>query len=162
TARRSPAGRVNLMATRSRIISSAPLSAWPAGPRVFTEPDEQTQAFMHSRNARTSMLANFWHPRVGPKRSMRCCLQQFALCAANRSKTEESTIRTIHSVRVRQKSPCVTIEFDGDGFLYKMVRLMVGSLVHCALGKMNIEDISARVHSAQVESTRFAAPAEGL
>ncbi len=86
----------------------------------------------------------------------------FAGFAANRGKTEESTIRTIHSVRVRQKGPCVTIEFDGDGFLYKMVRLMVGSLVKCALGKMKIEDIAARVHSAQAESTRFAAPAEGL
>ncbi len=82
--------------------------------------------------------------------------------SANRGKTEESTMRTIHSVRVRQKGPCMTIEFDGDGFLYKMVRLMVGSLVKCALGKMKIEDIAARVHSAQVESTRFAAPAEGL
>jgi tRNA pseudouridine38-40 synthase len=86
----------------------------------------------------------------------------FAGFAANRGKTEESTIRTIHSVRVRQKGPCVTIEFDGNGFLYKMVRLMVGSLVQCALGKMKIEEIAARVHSAQVESTRFAAPAEGL
>src|SRR6266567_2534004 len=86
----------------------------------------------------------------------------FAGFAANRGKTEESTIRTIHSVRVRQKSSCVTIEFDGNGFLYKMVRLMVGSLVKCALGKMKIEDIAARVHSAQAESTRFAAPAEGL
>jgi len=38
-------------------------------------------------------------------------------------------------VRVRQKGPCVTIEFDGEGFLYKMVRLMVGALVKCALGK---------------------------
>jgi tRNA pseudouridine38-40 synthase len=86
----------------------------------------------------------------------------FAGFSANRGKTEESTMRTIHSVRVRQKGPCMTIEFDGDGFLYKMVRLMVGSLVKCALGKMKIEDIAARVHSAEVESTRFAAPAEGL
>src|SRR6266516_5858241 len=86
----------------------------------------------------------------------------FAGFAANRGKTEESTIRTIHSVRVRQKSSCVTLEFDGNGFLYKMVRLMVGSLVKCALGKMKIEEIAARLHSAQVESTRFAAPAEGL
>jgi tRNA pseudouridine38-40 synthase len=86
----------------------------------------------------------------------------FAGFAANRGKTEESTIRTIHSARVRQKGPCVTIEFDGDGFLYKMVRLMVGSIVKCALGKMKIEEIAARLHSGQVASTRFAAPAEGL
>src|SRR6266487_2892005 len=86
----------------------------------------------------------------------------FATFAANRGKPEPNTIRTINSVRVRQKGPCITIEFDGDGFLYKMVRLMVGALVKCALGKMNIEEITSRLHSGKVASTRFVAPAEGL
>ena len=69
----------------------------------------------------------------------------FASFAANRGKPEPSTIRTINSVRVRKKGPSVTIEFDGDGFLYKMVRLMVGALVKCALDKMRIEEITARL-----------------
>jgi tRNA pseudouridine38-40 synthase len=86
----------------------------------------------------------------------------FAGFAANRGKQEKSTIRTIYSVRVRQKGPCLTIEFDGDGFLYKMVRLIVGSLVKCALGKMRIEDVTARLDSGQAGPARFAAPAEGL
>jgi tRNA pseudouridine38-40 synthase len=86
----------------------------------------------------------------------------FAGFAANRGKHEQSTVRTIYSVRVRQKGPCVTIEFDGDGFLYKMVRLIVGSLVKCALGKMRIQDVAARLDSGQVDPPRFAAPAEGL
>ena len=86
----------------------------------------------------------------------------FAAFAANRGKPEPSTIRTINNVRVRQKGPCVTIEFDGDGFLYKMVRLMVGALVKCALGKMRIEEITSRLRSGKVGSARFAAPAEGL
>jgi tRNA pseudouridine38-40 synthase len=86
----------------------------------------------------------------------------FAGFAANRGKMEKSTVRTIYSVRIRQEGPCVTIEFDGDGFLYKMVRLIVGSLVKCALSKMRIEDASARLTSGQVGPARFAAPAEGL
>jgi tRNA pseudouridine38-40 synthase len=86
----------------------------------------------------------------------------FAGFAANRGKQEQSTVRTIYSVRVRKKGACVTIEFDGDGFLYKMVRLIVGSLVKCALGKIRIEDVAARLVSGQVGSARFAAPAEGL
>jgi tRNA pseudouridine38-40 synthase len=86
----------------------------------------------------------------------------FAEFAANRGKKEKSTVRTIYSVRVMQKGPCITIEFDGDGFLYKMVRLMVGSLVKCAFGKMRIEDVGARLASGQVASARFAAPSEGL
>ena len=86
----------------------------------------------------------------------------FAGFAANRGKPEKSTTRTIYSVRVRQKGPCLTIEFDGDGFLYKMVRLIVGSLVKCALGKMHVEDVTAQLDSGQIGPARFAAPAEGL
>jgi tRNA pseudouridine38-40 synthase len=86
----------------------------------------------------------------------------FSSFAANRGQPERITVRTINSVRVRQNGHCVIIEFDGDGFLYKMVRLMVGTLVQCALGKMRIEEISARLKSTELLSPRFAAPAEGL
>jgi tRNA pseudouridine38-40 synthase len=77
-------------------------------------------------------------------------------------KPERSAVRTINSVRVLRKDSCVAIEFDGDGFLYKMVRLMVGALVKCALGKMRIEEISTRLKSTESGSPRFAAPAAGL
>jgi len=86
----------------------------------------------------------------------------FAGFAANRGKQEKSTIRTIYSVRVRKTGPCVTIEFDGDGFLYKMVRLIIGTLVRSGLGKVSIENVAARLNSGQVSTPRFAAPAEGL
>ena len=81
---------------------------------------------------------------------------------SSRGEQEKSTVRTIYSALIRKEGPCLTIEFDGDGFLYKMVRLIVGSLVTCALGKMRIEDVAARLDSGQVGPTRFAAPAEGL
>jgi tRNA pseudouridine38-40 synthase len=86
----------------------------------------------------------------------------FAGFAANRGKPETITIRTIYSVRVSQKGSWVTIEFDGDGFLYKMARLIVGSLVKCALTKVHVDDLVARLHSRQLGAGRFAAPAEGL
>lgn len=86
----------------------------------------------------------------------------FAGYAANRGKPEKSTVRTIHSIQVRQKGPCMTITFDGDGFLYKMVRLIVGSLVKSARGEMQLEDIVKQLNSGRVSSGRFAAPAQGL
>ena len=82
--------------------------------------------------------------------------------AANRGQREKSTIRTIYSVRVRQTGSSITLDFDGDSFLYKMIRLMVGSLVKCALGKLRIEDLTERLGSAQAGTLRLAAPAEGL
>jgi tRNA pseudouridine38-40 synthase len=86
----------------------------------------------------------------------------FASFAANRGKREKSTIRTVYSVRVRHNGPCVTLDFDGDGFLYKTIRLIVGSLVKCALGKVRVEDLTERLASAQAGMPRLAAPAEGL
>jgi tRNA pseudouridine38-40 synthase len=86
----------------------------------------------------------------------------FAGFAANRGKPENSTVRTIYSVQVRRHGPCLAIEFDGDGFLYKMVRLIVGSLVRCALGKSSVEEVTDRLASGRIGQARFAARAEGL
>ena len=86
----------------------------------------------------------------------------FAGFAASRGKKQNSTVRTINSVQVRRAGPCVTIEFDGDGFLYKMVRLMVGAIVRCALGKSPIEESIERLGSGRVGHARFVAPAGGL
>src|SRR6266568_802423 len=83
----------------------------------------------------------------------------FAAFAANRGKPEKSTIRTIYSVAVRRSGSCVTIDFDGDGFLYKMIRLIVGALVRCALGKSRVEDVTDLLASAQIGHACFVAPA---
>lgn len=86
----------------------------------------------------------------------------FAAFAANRGKPETSTVRTIYSVTIRRNGPCVMIDFNGDGFLYKMIRLIVGSLVRCALGKSRIEEVTDQLAAAHASHQRFAAPAEGL
>jgi tRNA pseudouridine38-40 synthase len=86
-------------------------------------------------------------------------MHDFAAFAANRGKPEKSTVRTIYSVAVRRSGSCVMIDFDGDGFLYKMIRLIVGSLMRCARGKSRIEDVTNQLHAGHA---RFAAPAEGL
>ncbi len=86
----------------------------------------------------------------------------FAAFAANRGQPDTNTRRTINSVRVQRREACLTIEFDGDGFLYRMVRLMVGALVHCALGRMSLDEIRKRLISPQANGPRHVAPAEGL
>jgi tRNA pseudouridine38-40 synthase len=97
----------------------------------------------------------------------------FRAFAANRGKSANSmrpsrlqlrdgTVRTIHSVKVRQRGSCITIEFDGNGFLYKMIRLIVGSLVRCALGKESVAEIIDRLTTGRNRRAGFTAPAEGL
>ena len=86
----------------------------------------------------------------------------FRTFAANRGKREENTIRTIRSVTVRKRGPEIKIEISGEGFLYKMVRLMVGAMVRVALQQMAVTEIDARLKSGRHDSARFTAPAEGL
>ncbi|HKS03747.1 MAG TPA: tRNA pseudouridine(38-40) synthase TruA [Chthoniobacterales bacterium] len=85
----------------------------------------------------------------------------FAAFAANRGK-KECTVRTIRSVQVRGRSSNITIEVTGDGFLYKMVRLMVGAMVQVAIGKMPCAQIDKDLRLGRAHGARFSAPAEGL
>ena len=86
----------------------------------------------------------------------------FAAFAANRGKPEETTVRALHHIEATQRSACITIEFDGDGFLYKMVRLITGAIIRCALGKVDIEQLNKDLQSRRPIGARFVAPAVGL
>ena len=87
----------------------------------------------------------------------------FAAFAANRGNAPISTIRTIHRVKTRKSGPMIAIEFEGDGFLYKMARLMVGAIIGCASGKISAQNIKDRLTSSTPASAaRLVAPADGL
>ncbi|HMJ06221.1 MAG TPA: tRNA pseudouridine(38-40) synthase TruA [Chthoniobacterales bacterium] len=88
----------------------------------------------------------------------------FASFAANRGRPERETVRTIDAVQVRKNGHCLTIAFSGDGFLYRMVRLMVGALVRRGRGQGEAGEIRARLldPTRALAAARFAAPAAGL
>lgn len=86
----------------------------------------------------------------------------FAGFAANRGHPPGDTVRTIHEIRVVQRGPLITLRYDGSGFLYKMVRLLTGSLVRCGQGRASREWLQELLTRAHARKTNFAAPAEGL
>ena len=86
----------------------------------------------------------------------------FAAFAANRGKEEQSTMRTVEYVRTIERRDLIEIEFSADGFLYKMVRMMVGAMVRCALGRESLQSIELRLERPSRASARFVAPAGGL
>ena len=126
------------------------------------------------RLATTPVLSPFelgraWHVTGAlDDHALRDCAQlfvgthDFSGFAANRGHPVASTIRTISRVAVHRTSAVTTIEFAGDGFLYKMVRLIVGATVQCAQGKRSIAEVRDRLHRAAQERARFVAPAAGL
>ena len=88
----------------------------------------------------------------------------FASFAANRGTPVTDSVRTIRNVRVRHSGPRISIEFEGDGFLYKMVRLMAGTLVRIGLGMAPLDEIQSRLtHPRKVSlHGRNVATAAGL
>jgi len=85
----------------------------------------------------------------------------FAAFSAKRSKEPESTERTIRALRVVRSGQKMTLTFEGDGFLYKMVRMLAGAAVRCAMGRISAEELAERL---QVGFPRMShvAPACGL
>ena len=53
----------------------------------------------------------------------------------------EDTIRTVYNAGITQDKNIVTFMVTADGFLYKMVRIMVGVLLAINNGKLSIDDI---------------------
>lgn len=86
----------------------------------------------------------------------------FAGFAANRGKEEPDTVRALREVRIQKKGPLVTLRFEGDGFLYKMVRLLTGTLVRIGQGKADRGLIDELLAAKGRKKTQFAAPADGL
>ena len=75
---------------------------------------------------------------------------------------KETTVRTIHSLNIRRQSENVIIEVSGDGFLYNMVRIIVGTLTEVGLGKKRPEDVRNIIESRDRQKAGHTAPAEGL
>jgi tRNA pseudouridine38-40 synthase len=86
----------------------------------------------------------------------------FARFTANRGQKENDTVRTIRQIAIRSRGPLITLTVEGDGFLYKMVRLLTGTIVRVAEGRASISFITDLLSPAVPARTHFMAVAEGL
>ncbi len=87
--------------------------------------------------------------------------QDFAACAASGSHVR-STVRHVLSASVVREGDIVTFRVRADGFLYNMVRIMVGTLIEVAEGHIAACEIPERLRSLDRASFGRTAPAEGL
>ena len=53
----------------------------------------------------------------------------------------QSTVRTVHYFQIRRTGDLITCKVCANGFLYNMVRAMVGTCVYASEGKLSPEDI---------------------
>ena len=90
----------------------------------------------------------------------------FQAFAANRgphSPPPRSTIRTIKAIEIAEKCESLLIlRFTADGFLFRMVRLMMGTMVQVAQRKLSEENLIALLEGRAPLKTSACAPAHGL
>ena len=78
------------------------------------------------------------------------------------STPRESTVRTISNLTVQEEAERVIIEVTGDGFLYNMVRIIVGTLVEVGKGMKKPSDLPGIIEGRNRSQAGFTAPPQGL
>lgn len=83
-----------------------------------------------------------------------------AFCSSGSDK--QCTVRTIHYFNVERDGDIITMTVKGDGFLYNMVRIMVGTLLFVNEGKIKPEKLSEIIEGKDRTKAGKTAPPQGL
>ena len=74
----------------------------------------------------------------------------------------EDTVRNVTSLTVTKKDSLIEIRITADGFLYNMVRIIVGTLIDVAYGRISPEEMKDIIASKDRSRAGMTAPPEGL
>lgn len=136
----------------------------------FDAAGKQYRYFVWNHPAMNPLLRHTaWHlPRPLNLAAMRAAAplfvgrHDFKSFAGTRNYTMESTVRTLTRCEIRKSGPLLTFFIEGDGFLYKMCRGIVGTLVQVGQGKIAVDDIKKILASKDRRAAGMTAPAKGL
>lgn len=77
-------------------------------------------------------------------------------------KTKKSTVRTIEKLSVQQEGNMLHFTFVGDGFLYKMVRILMGTILDIGSGKADLSLIDTIFETKVRQQAGETVPAHAL
>ena len=110
-----------------------------------------------------------WHvPRKLDLKAMRAAAKllvgkhDFKSFAGTRSYEMESNVRTLTRCDLKKSGALLTFVIEGDGFLYKMCRSLVGTLVQVGQGKIAPEEMQDILARRDRRVGGMTAPAQGL
>jgi len=86
----------------------------------------------------------------------------FKSLAGTRNYEPKSTVRTLRRCDIQRRGPLLTFIIEGDGFLYKMCRGIVGTLVQAGQGKIPPAAIADILRRQDRRAAGMTAPAHGL
>lgn len=83
-----------------------------------------------------------------------------SFCAA--ATPVSNKVRTVYAVRLAEEGSLLHVYVIGDGFLYQMVRIMVGTLVEVGLGRRSPSAVGEILAARDRRRAGVTAPAKGL
>ncbi|MEG0012922.1 MAG: tRNA pseudouridine(38-40) synthase TruA [Cellulosilyticaceae bacterium] len=83
-------------------------------------------------------------------------------CFCSAGTSVQTTVRTIYSLEIRQIDDMIQIDICGNGFLYNMVRIIVGTLIQVGIGKIYPSKMAKIIESADRNLAGPTAPPTGL
>lgn len=75
---------------------------------------------------------------------------------------DQSTIRNIYAIRIEEHGSKVKLIYEGNGFMYHMVRILTGTLLEVGTGKRTLQETAALLEGGERYQAGFLAPACGL
>ena len=136
----------------------------------FDARGKQYRYFVWNHAAMNPLLRHqAWHvPQALDLAAMRAAAKlfvgqhDFKSFAANRNYEMESNVRTLTRCDLKRQGPLLTFLIEGDGFLYKMCRGIVGTLVQLGQGKFTADDLKHMLAAKDRRAAGMTAPAHGL
>ena len=86
----------------------------------------------------------------------------FASFTSNPGYERESTVRVMKRASVVREGPALVFHFSADGFLYRMVRNLVGGLAKVGLGRLSADEFGRILRARSRSEAPANAPACGL
>jgi tRNA pseudouridine38-40 synthase len=86
----------------------------------------------------------------------------FASFTSNPGYERLSTVREIFDFRVRKQGELLRFEVTANGFLYRMVRNLVGSALHVGDGRLQLEELKSILQSCDRTQAPASVPGHGL
>ena len=77
-------------------------------------------------------------------------------------KGKKSTVRNIESIQIKKDGDLLTFTFRGNGFLYHMIRILMGTLLEVGLGCRSAESIPQIIEAKDREKAGALVPGKGL
>ena len=136
----------------------------------FDASGKQYRYFVWNETAMNPLLWHqAWHvPKPLDLAAMRSAAKRFLgrhdfkSFAGTRSYEMESTVRTVTRCDIKRNGLLLTFVIEGDGFLYKMCRGIVGTLVQVGQGKIAASQVKTILAHRDRRVAGMTAPARGL